>query len=160
MNDGLRRSSVRSAAFQCARARAKSYKVRTEESRETQVQGVRVEADVVNFPLLRLFRREGNRDNRDGDTCNSDTLHKYWATLTLCHCRGRKRRRELEREKERTKRGNERKGKGKDAAPQRGKKIDSSSCLGSAPGQAYRDLIHKANFWLEFWLEIFYPGKS
>ena len=38
--------------------------------------------DVANFPLLSLFRRE---ENRDGDTCNSDTLHNYWSMLIPCH---------------------------------------------------------------------------
>ena len=36
--------------------------------------GIRVEADVANFPLLSLFRRE---ENRDGNTCNFNTLHSY-----------------------------------------------------------------------------------
>ena len=35
---------------------------------------LRVEADVVKFPLLSLFRRE---ENREGDTCNFNTLHNY-----------------------------------------------------------------------------------
>ena len=37
-------------------------------------QGNRVELDVANLPLFSLFRRV---ENRDGDTCNSDT---YTAT--------------------------------------------------------------------------------
>ena len=36
--------------------------------------GIRVEANVANFPLLSLFRRE---ENRDGNTCNFNTLHSY-----------------------------------------------------------------------------------
>ena len=35
---------------------------------------LRVEADVVKFPLLSLFCRE---ENREGDTCNFNTLHNY-----------------------------------------------------------------------------------
>ena len=46
-------------------------------------QGVRVEVDAANFPLLSLFRRG---ENRDGGTCNSDALHSYCSTLNPCHC--------------------------------------------------------------------------
>ena len=35
---------------------------------------LRVETDVVKFPLLSLFCRE---ENREGDTCNFNTLHNY-----------------------------------------------------------------------------------
>ena len=35
---------------------------------------LRVEADVVKFPLLSLLGRE---ENREGDTCNFNTLHNY-----------------------------------------------------------------------------------
>ena len=59
-------------------------KCRTARHRKVMLQWVEFSRrkDVAYFPLLSLFRRE---ENRDGNTCNFNTLNNYWSTLISCH---------------------------------------------------------------------------